>query len=137
MTSDPHGQAAPMTTSTTARKRRVEPGGNAGTHGLRAQQSPKATCGGKRARYAHRACTRGRPGRKGGDQMLFHEHPQRGLAALHLADLRRSAHAERLARSSHRPPRRAIRRVLGQSLIGIGHRLAAAAEHDLQPARSP
>ena len=29
------------------RKRRVEPGGNAGTHALRAQQAPKANCGGK------------------------------------------------------------------------------------------
>jgi hypothetical protein len=66
--------------------------------------------------------------------MLFHEHPQRAFAALHLAGLRRSAHAERLAHASQHPSRRPIRRVIGQSLIGIGHRLAA--EHDLQPARS-
>ena len=65
--------------------------------------------------------------------MLFHEHPARAFAALHLAALRRSAHAERLARPQ-RPPRRAIRRAIGQSLIGIGHRLAA--EHGIQPARS-
>jgi hypothetical protein len=85
------------------------------------------------ARLAHGARIRGRSGRKGGDHMLFHEHPERTFAALHQASLMRASRDARLIRSP-RSPRRAIRRALGQSLIGIGHRLAA--EHGIQPARS-
>lgn len=63
--------------------------------------------------------------------MLFHDRELHALHSLRSRELQRSVEAERLVR---RPPRRVMRRVVGHSMVRLGHALAA--EPHRQPARS-